>query len=241
MNATLYSVGISHPAQAAKLMLDHKGVEAKVVELPPGAQQPVLRALGFRGGTVPAMKIDGRRVQGSLAIARALDEAQPDPPLYPADPEARRAVEEAERWGEREYQPVPRRIFRWAMTSQPRLRAAIAAQLGLPAPQILGYAFVPMAQAYVRMEGGGEAAARRDAGAIGAHLDHVDALIAGGVIGGEELNAADFQIATTTRVLSGFDQIGPLVTGRPAAEHALRVAGRPGRDPGIRVPSDWLA
>ena len=45
-------------------------------------------AAGFQGGTVPALKLDGRRVQGSLA--RALDELIPERPLFPGGAEARR-------------------------------------------------------------------------------------------------------------------------------------------------------
>lgn len=74
-------------------MLEHKGIEHKAVNLVPGAHAAALRLIGFRGGTVPALKLDGRRVQGTRAIARALDEAQPEPSLFPADPhEDRKSV-----------------------------------------------------------------------------------------------------------------------------------------------------
>jgi len=88
-------------------MLRHKGIEPKVVDIPPGLQPLALRGLGFRGGTVPALKLDGRRIHGSLAIARALEALVRDPQLYPADPGERRRIEEAERWGGAVFQPVP--------------------------------------------------------------------------------------------------------------------------------------
>src|SRR5688500_2727253 len=100
MDVTLYSMSISHPARAAGLMLAYKGIEPRRVEVMPGSQQLLMRAHGFRGGTVPALKIDGKRVQGTLAISRELDAVKPEPPLFPADPALRAAVEEAERWGE---------------------------------------------------------------------------------------------------------------------------------------------
>ena len=240
MDATLYSMPISHPSRAAGLMVRHKGIEPRMVNLPPGSQQVLMRAFGFRHGTVPGLKIDGRRVQGSLQISRALEDAVPEPPLFPADPEARLAVEEAERWGDTVYQPVPRRIFRWAVTSDGDLREELARQTKVPAPGIARYAFWPVSQIYVRFEGGGEAAARADAAALPRHVDHVDALLEAGVIGGADLNAADFQIGTTTRVLLNFAQLRPLIEGRPAAEHAMRIAPDFGVEAPVRLPSEWI-
>jgi len=67
--------------------------------------------LGFPTMGVPAIKVDGVRVQGTRWIARALDGMYPDMPLlFPTDPVARRTVEQAERWGE-ELQNSVRRIF----------------------------------------------------------------------------------------------------------------------------------
>src|SRR5687767_7058376 len=110
---------LSHPGHAVRLMLEHKGIEHRVTDLPPGTHPVLVRAVGFRGYTVPALKLEGRRLQHSLEISRELERIKPDPPLFPADPELRAKVEEAERWGEAELQPVPRRITRWSLTEQP--------------------------------------------------------------------------------------------------------------------------
>ena len=83
----LYGIPMSHPVMAARGMIERKGLDYRYVELLAGAHPPSLWALGFRGMTVPAMRLpDGRRVQGSLAIARALEEVAPAPvhPLGPA-------------------------------------------------------------------------------------------------------------------------------------------------------------
>jgi glutathione S-transferase len=240
VKATLYAIAISHPSRAAVLMLRHKGIEAEIVNIPPGSQQVVMRALGFRGGTVPGLKIDGRRILGSTAISRALDELVPEPPLFPADPELRAAVEEAERWGDEVYQPVPRRIFRWSVVADGPTHRSLARAAGLPAPAISSQLLWPVAQVYVRFEGGGEKAARADIAALPAHLDHVDELIADGTIDGPELNAADFQIATTTRVLLNFAPLRHLVAGRPAEAHAMRVAPKFGRETPVEIPEAWV-
>src|SRR5688572_7691317 len=240
MDATLYGISFSHPARAAGLMVRHKGIEPKIVNLPPGSQQVAMRALGFRHGTVPGLKLDGRRVQGSLQISRALDEAVPEPPLFPADSERRIAVEDAERWGDAVYQPVPRRVFRWAASTDGELREGLVRFARLPAPGIAKHLFWPVTKAYVRAEGGGEAAARADVRALPEHLDHVDELIDAGVINGPDLNAADFQIGTTTRVLLNFPQLAPLVKGRPAAEQAMRIAPDFGTEVPVRLPDEWI-
>jgi glutathione S-transferase len=240
VDVTYYGMRISHPARAGLLMLRHKGVEARLIDIPPGAQQIAMRAYGFRGGTVPGMKIDGRRVQGSAQISRALEEAVPDPPLFPADPERRAAVEEAERWGDDVFQPVPRRIFRWSVVSNGAVRQRFVADAGLPVPPLTSRLLLPPAYFYMRLEGGGEEAARADTAALPRHLDHVDELIASGVIDGEELNAADFQIAVTTRILLNFKQLRPLVEGRPAAAHAVRVAPNFGTNNRAEIPDSWI-
>ena len=81
-------------------------------------------------------------------------------------------------------------------------------------------------------------AIERDLKALPGLLDHVDELIVVGVIGGDEPNAADFQIATSVRLLMTFDDLRPAPRG-PArggarGEHGAalpraRRAGPPGR------------
>ena len=231
---------ISHPARAVELMLAHKGIEAKRVEIPPGSQRALMRRHGFRGGTVPGLKLDDRRIQGTREIARALEEAKPEPRLFPEDRDAHDAVEVAELWGERTYQPVPRRIFRWAVSSDAKLRATMARTLGLPAPGLTQWGFWPLAQFYLRYEGGGEKAARRDVSELPAHLDRIETLMEEGTIGGSELNAADFQIAPSTRVLMNFPQLRPLIAGRAAGEHAMRIVPDFGREMPVKLPEEWL-
>jgi glutathione S-transferase len=82
----LYGIALSHPVLAARGMLDHKGLPYRYIELLAGAHPLSLIALGFRGATVPAVKLpDGQRVQGSLAIARALETLIPTPSLTRAN------------------------------------------------------------------------------------------------------------------------------------------------------------
>src|SRR3954470_25069365 len=79
VKATLYTFELSHPGHAVRIALDRTDVEYRVVDLLPGFHPALLRAAGFRGGTVPALRIDGRRVQHSVAAMRLLDRLGADP------------------------------------------------------------------------------------------------------------------------------------------------------------------
>ena len=104
MDVRLFSMPGSHAATTGRLLFEHKGISYKRTDLLPVISWAVLKALRFPDVTVPAAKIDGERVQGTREISRALERLKPEPPLFPADPERRRAVEEAERWGDEELQ-----------------------------------------------------------------------------------------------------------------------------------------
>jgi glutathione S-transferase len=222
-------------------MLRYKGVEHEIVDIPPGMQRVLMRVHGFRGPTVPGLKIDGRRVQGSLKVSRALESLQPDPPLFPADAEQRAAVEEAERWGEAELQPVPRNIFRWCVSRDPELRLDLAQTTGIPLPSVAARAMAPVGWYFARVvSGANEVSVRSDVAALPAQLDHVDELISEGVIGGEQPNAADFQIATSVRVLLNFPPLRPLIEDRPASDLAMRIAPRFGDQVPLKLPVEWV-
>jgi glutathione S-transferase len=99
----------------------------------------------------------------------------------------------------------------------------------------------PLLAAGARVNTATDSAVLADLAALPGMLDHVDSLIADGVIGGEHPNAADFQIAPTLRLLMAFDDLRPSIEARPAGEFAMRVCPEyPGR---IRacLPADWLA
>ena len=62
-----------------------------------------------------------------------------------------------------------------------------------------------------------------DLRALPAILDKVDGWIAEGVLGGEQPNAADLQIAPSLRLLMSLGDLRPLIEARPAGELALRL------------------
>src|SRR3954451_22681568 len=114
MTVRLYITSLSNPSYAAMGMLAHKRLAHRRIDLLTGFHPYLVRAAGFEGRTVPALELaDGRHIQGSLQISRALDDLIPERPLFPADPVSRDAVVRAERWGHDTLQPIPRRIFRF--------------------------------------------------------------------------------------------------------------------------------
>lgn len=242
MSARLYVIPASHPAIAAELMLEHKGLPYKRRDLLPVISKGALRAVGFPGVTVPALKIEGAKVQGSRQIARELERLRPEPPLYPTDPEQRAAVEEAERFGDEELQHPIRQILWWGMKKDraPLRSYSEGAKIGMPIGLAVKTA-APIVALSARFNEAGDENVKRDLAVLPGLLDKVDAYIAAGTIGGEQLNAADFQIATSIGLALTLDDLKPAIEDRPAGELAKRIVPNyPGQMPAI-LPAEWLA
>jgi glutathione S-transferase len=208
------------------LLLEHKGIPYRRVEVPTGLHPFAMRMLGFAGtpetardvggpkpaglatadkmGTVPSLRIDGRRVRTNRAITRHLDDIRPDPPLFPAEPAHRRAVEEAEAWGNDVFQMVARRLVLAASMRSPDalFDRANSGRLGpllwhrewmrrLGARMVARFVFAANADAEKQLQA-----------ELPAHLERIDGLIAAGVLNGEQLNAADLMIAPSLALLS---------------------------------------
>ncbi len=241
MAPTLYSLALSHPALAAHRMLEVKRIDHRVVNLIPGFHPVPLRLVGFAGPTVPALRIDGRRIQGSREISRALDELAPTPRLFPEDPDRRREVEAAERWGEEILQAVPRRIFRWLTANRLEARRWLAAEhVRVPGSTLLARPSL-QARAFARAVGASEEAVRRDIAELPTVLDRVSSLHEESVIGGAEPNAADFQIASSVRAIDLFPDLAPLVSNHPAVSYARELFPDFPAGPPALLPPHWLA
>ncbi|HEU0318767.1 MAG TPA: glutathione S-transferase N-terminal domain-containing protein [Solirubrobacteraceae bacterium] len=231
----------SNSVMTGRLMLEHKGLEYKSVRLFPGAHAFIMLALGFETMGVPAMKIDGRKVQGTRWMSRALDEAVPVRPLFPADPVRRKAVEDAERWGEG-FQNATRRIFYCAARRDHRAFTSVMTAERGPVMRVVLRLAAPL---IIRLATGAhrasDAAGREDIELLPERLDQIDAWIAAGLLGGEDLNAADFQIAPNLSALLLAEDLAPFIKGRPAEALARRVApGYVGHVARGVAPAEWL-
>jgi glutathione S-transferase len=230
MTATLYGIPASHPVYAAELMLERKGVAYKRVDLPQWFHRPLLRLLRFPGTTVPALVLDGDRIQTTKAIARMLGLAADDP-----------RVREIEDWCDGDFQQLGRRVTYWALV---RRGAAVDSYLEGSRLILPRFMVKPLAPAVIRIlardHKSRDDAVRRDLAALPGMLDRIDGWLAEGVLGGSEPNVADYQVATSLALLRSHDDLRPMIDARPAGGLAQRIApDYPGRMPPA-FPPDWL-
>ena len=219
--ATLYAIPGSHPSAAIAALLDAKEVRYRRVDLIPVLSRPWLRVLGFPGGTVPALRLDGRRISGSRAIVRGLG----------VDPGDR----EIEEWGDETFQGIARRIALRGLASSRAGTAGVLAETRVT-PRLPQALVLLVAPAILRLETllhrATLDAVRADIADLGATLDRIDGWLESGRIGSAEPTGADYQVAGSLRLLLAFDDLAPSFAGRPSVAFATRVIPRfPGRVP----------
>jgi len=246
---TLYVIPGSHACRAAILMLDHKRVPYRRVDVitmthpfvarlhgfdaggerrVAGGRRPRLLRGGDRYGTVPGLAAGDRRISTSRQIARFLDEHHPEPPLFPADPERRRAVEEAEEWANGPLQMTARRATLARAVRDPAgaARSAEDGRMGhlLYRRALLRRLIIPfIGRAVFAVDPAGPDPLDE----LPPMLDRIDALIAEGVLGGEQPNAADFMVAPCLALVLYRPDALPLFEGRPALDLVDRLLPEP--------------
>lgn len=247
---SLYVIPGSHACRSAILMLEHKRVPYRRVDIVPLLHPLAVRLLGFDAGgetrtagthrtvpirfgdllgTVPALAYDGQRVATNRGIARFLDDRHPEPSLFPADPGERRAVEEAEGWANETLQMAARRItLGWAVRDPiGASRSAADGRMGflLYRRELARRLIIPQIGRNVfAVDPGAE---RELLAGLPAMLDRIDAWIADGILGGEQLNAADFMVAPSLALMLYRPDLLPRFEGRPALELVDRLLPEP--------------
>ena len=242
---TLYVILGSHACATGKLLLRHKEIAHRTVTFPSGMHPMLARFAGFEGGdgplrpvdgearaqvtmldrmgTVPALRMNGDRVQTNMAIARYLDDVRPRRPLFPADPDERREVEAAEEWGDQVLQMVARRIVLRAGQT-----GAITGDDGRLGPLIMKSRFARRGVTAVAsriFEADSDADAKQRAHLPG-HLDRIDAWIGAGVLNrDDDLTAGDYMIAPSLALLCYCPELEKDVLARPAGRLMERVLG----------------
>jgi glutathione S-transferase len=242
----LYVIPGSHACRSAMLMLEHKRVPYRRVDIVTLLHPLVVRLHGFdaggqtrtaggrrtfglrlgdRLGTVPALAVNGHRISTNHGIARFLDERRPQPPLFPADPEQRAAVEDAERWANETLQMAARWIAGAAVVRDPAgfSRSAADGRLGylLYKRALTRRLIVP------RILRGVFAAGSAAEPELPPMLDRIDAWIADGILGGAQLNAADFMVAPSLALILYRPDVMPMFEGRAALALVDRLLPEP--------------
>ena len=247
----LYVIPASHACRSAMLMLEHKRVAYRRVDIVPGFHPVVARLHGFDAGgetrvagarrpsplrlgdrlaTVPALAADGERVPTNRRIARFLEERHADPPLFPADPGRRREVEDVERWANGTFQMAARRILGGAVVRDPSAfsRSTGDGRMGyvLYRRPLARRLVIPIIARYgFNIDRGTD---RELLPELPAMLDRIDAWIADGILGGAEPNVADFMVAPSLALILYRRDLMPLFEGRPALELVDRLLPEPG-------------
>jgi glutathione S-transferase len=221
VTATLYAIPGSHAVRAGQLMLEHKRIAFRRVNLPPGPHRLLVRGLGFPGYRVPAVKFeDGRRAQGTRELPRVLDELVPERPLVPADPKGL----EAEAWADEVLQQWARRMVASTGARDPDALAGRGADGRLGA--LLSPFDVPrraIARGVLVAFRVTKEQRREDRERTGEILDRVDAWIAEGVLNGEELRSPDYAIAPSLALVEYILELQPELRRRPSMALVERV------------------
>jgi glutathione S-transferase len=244
MSAKLYGVPASHPVAAVEKALQLKGIDYKRVDLVPVFHK-LAQKLRFGSSTVPGLVLaDGRKVTGSVAIMRLLDEVAPEPALLPADPEMRAKVQAAEEWGDRVLQSLVRRVIWTALGENTGAQASYSAGVKLTPPVPAPMAKLSggtVAWAEKRIHRANPGGVKADLADLPRHLDRVEAWLEDGVLGSVPPNAADLQIAAGLRLLMTVDDVAEIIEPRPAGAYALRVfPDHQGRIPKGALPAAWI-
>jgi glutathione S-transferase len=216
VTAKLYGLPGAAPSYSAELMLRHKGIPYRRVNLTPMLHRRTLARKGFPGITAPALELDGRPVQTNRAIARALDRLVPTPRLFPADLVARASVLEAERFADEVLQHATRRMMLWSLTRKPDSVTPNPAlgPLAVPGNRFLRAALMPRV---FRLYGVTDEVIRADFESLPGMLDRLDGYVIASVLNSTELNAADFEVAPLIAALFGLEDQRDEIANRPVA------------------------
>ena len=143
----LWQFTLSHYNEKARWALDFKRVPHIRHSLVPGFHiVPVRRMTGQQ--LVPVLKLNGAFISDSTRIIAALEQAFPEPRLYPADESERRRALELEDFFDEELGPYIRRwIFHKVLPYPDFVRAAFVNHAGLPvrlAHRAMAPVFLPL-------------------------------------------------------------------------------------------------
>jgi glutathione S-transferase len=130
----LWQISISHFSEKARWALAYKEIDHVRRSPLPGLHIPIALWLS-RGAapTFPILELDGRTISDSTAVVAALEQAFPEPPLYPADPAERTHALALEDFFDEELGPPMRLLPFYELIQEPEIFAEVASQ-AVPGP-----------------------------------------------------------------------------------------------------------
>ncbi|HSS31859.1 MAG TPA: glutathione S-transferase family protein [Solirubrobacterales bacterium] len=234
----LWQISISHYSEKARWALAYKEVDHARRSPLPGTHIPIALWLS-RGETItlPILELDGRTITDSTAVIAALEQAFPEPALYPEDPIERARALELEDFFDEELGPAMRLLPFYEMIQEPEIFAEVASQA---VPDALGRAkgLVGLyARTYtsIRFGANDDDAAAIARAKIVAALDRLDSELEAS--GGEYLVGESFSVADLTAASLFYPLVqppeGPLEADSPTPPALERFRNELSQRPGF--------
>jgi glutathione S-transferase len=233
----LWQISISHYSEKARWALAYKEVDHLRRSPLPGMHIPIALWLSKGGSaTMPILELDGRTVTDSTAVIAALEDAFPEPPLYPEGPVDRTRALELEDFFDEELGPYMRLLPFYEMIQEPEIFAQVASE-SIPGPLGRAKGFIGVyARTYtsIRFGANSEDAAAAARAKIVAAMDRLEAELEAN--GGDYLAGECFSVADLTAASLFYPLVtppeGPLPTGTPTPPALERfrdgLSSRPG-------------
>jgi glutathione S-transferase len=222
----LWQFKYSHYNDKARWALDFKGIPHVRRSLLPGPHAP--RVLWMSGQkAVPVLVIDGKAIADSTRIIEAVEEMQPDPPLYPRDALDRARALALEEFFDEELGPHIRRTWFYEIMPDADFTAAqLTMGWGATTRRLYRAAYPVVStimRADMRINAAGAAAGRTK---VQAALDRVAAeLQPSGYLVGTEFSVADLTAAALlSPVVMPPEFPYPLITPLPESAARYRAS-----------------
>jgi glutathione S-transferase len=228
----LWQFRYSHFNEKARWALDYKRFPHVRRSLLPGLHIPRVLWL-TRQKALPVLMLEGNTIADSTRIIEALERVQPDPPLYPADPAARRQATLLEDFFDEELGPHLRRALFYELLPFTDYAAALIATGTSATTRRLYRAAFPLIRQVMRLDMGinAESAAVSRA-KVDAAFDRVEReLQPSGYLVGDRFSVADLTAAALLSPLvipPEFPYALPGPLPKPLATYRESVSGRRG-------------
>jgi glutathione S-transferase len=220
----LWHFQVSHFSEKVRWALDYKRLPHSRTALVPGFHVPVAQ---WKSGQsqLPIMRIGGEVVAGSARILEAIERLQPEPPLFPTEPEARAQALAIQVHFDTAVAPDLRRLFWSAYIDRPEDCARLAADGHSEVVRAGWKLLLPvMRPLFVDNIGLEEAQLATARGRLRAHFDWLASVInSDGYLVGEYFSLADLAAASImTAIVRPPEYPYPLPEPWPPALVALR-------------------